>query len=78
MTKEEKVQVLSECIREARSIEELADMLTERGFVKVVRCKDCEHGQPQKRIGVICEYDQNGPFRAYDSFCSCGEKKKRP
>ena len=32
MTKEEKVQVLSGCIREARSIEELADMLTERGL----------------------------------------------
>lgn len=32
MRKEEKVQALSECIREARSIEELAERLTERGL----------------------------------------------
>ena len=44
--------------------------------VQVVRCKDCKHGQPQKRIGVICEYDQNGPIRAYTSFCSSGERRE--
>ncbi len=32
MTVNEKVALLTECIREARSIEELADMLTERGL----------------------------------------------
>lgn len=42
--------------------------------VEVVRCKDCKHGQSQKRIGVICEYDQNGAFRAYNGFCSYGER----
>ena len=32
MTPEEKVKLLTDCIRAARSIEELANMLTERGL----------------------------------------------
>ncbi len=57
MTREEKVALLTECIREARSIEELADMLTERGLempeagnVRASRCAASAQFSPAERI----------------------------
>lgn len=67
-------ETVKRCIEVDDSVPNVA---TAVDFVEVVRCKDCKHGQPQKRIGVICEYDQNGPFRAYTSFCSSGERREK-
>lgn len=51
------------------------DAPTEEDVVEVVRCKDCKHGQAQRRLGVICEYEQD-KIRAYNSFCSYGERRE--
>ena len=44
-------------------------------MVEVVLCEECAHGQCQ-RNGVLCEFDQNGPLRARDAFCSSGERRE--
>ena len=44
-------------------------------MVEVVPCEECAHGQCQ-RNGVLCEFDQNGPLRARDAFCSSGERRE--
>ena len=46
--------------------------------VKVVRCKDCKHGQRNgsgELIGhYICEYDQDGCLKHPMHYCNHGEK----
>lgn len=58
------------------TLEEAKKKCLSSDVVEVVRCRDCKHGQPHKRIGVVCEYDQNGPYRAFSAFCSCGERRE--
>lgn len=43
---------------------------------EVVYCEDCKHGQCQRRIGVICEYDQT-TIVPYKHFCGLGEMREQ-
>lgn len=47
--------------------------------VKVVRCKECAHGQWRWQygycIGVTCEYDQDG-CKPLNFFCGNGERRE--
>lgn len=43
--------------------------------VEVVRCKECKHGQWQKGLGVICEYQQD-KIQPFGHFCSSGERRE--
>ena len=82
--------ILSECMREAGSIEELAERLTAADVVPVVRCEKCVYFQPEgdKRPGFctnprIAVVESSRPQRLScplmpkDGFCSKGEKKKQ-
>lgn len=77
MTQEEKVKLLTDCIRAARSIEELAERLDAADVVPVVRCEDCRHRDPEDKR---CEHWKSNTraHREDNDFCSYGEKKKRP
>lgn len=71
-------EILSECMREAGSIEELAERLAASDVVPVVRCMDCKHGQRnnygQLRGHYICEYHQDGPLKHPAHYCNSGER----
>lgn len=47
----------------------LAEELEKSGYVKVVRCEDCEHF---KGSGLECRW---GLYAYEDDFCSNGERK---
>lgn len=73
-------EILTECMREAGSIEELAEKVIAADVAPVVRCKDCKHGQRNSSgelIGhYICEYDQYGCLKHSSHYCSYGERRE--
>jgi hypothetical protein len=82
-------EILSECMREAVSIEDLAERLTSVGVtfapadnVEVVRCKDCKHCKQSKhyeekgkesRLEYVCCAFGNV---SPDFYCGIGERRE--
>mgnify|MGYP003412373301 FL=1 len=54
------------------SVAKWLEKLSGANVKEVVYCEDCKHGQCQRRIGVICEYDQTA-IVPYKHFCGWGE-----
>lgn len=55
------------------AVEQVEDRLAELGYVKVVRCRDCDHWATEARFTGYClgrTFDPNG-------FCSWAERKVR-
>lgn len=88
MKNKELKEILSECMREAGSIEELAERLTSADVVPVVRCGDCRYfrSDDDKRPGfctnpgiAVVEPSRtlrfSCPLMPRDGFCSKGEEK---
>lgn len=51
---------------------------TDAKIQKVVRCKDCKHGIPDREDGKIVGYECDLFYDSYwdaDDFCSRGEKR---
>lgn len=51
----------------------IIEFLKEAGYVMVVRCKNCTHGEPGVcGDGVVCD----GVWHENDWFCADGERKE--
>lgn len=63
------------------AVEQVEDRLAELGYVKVVRCRDCEHYRPHEFVLItdiehVCLFWADGCKVEPDGFCAWAERKE--
>ena len=74
---ERRITVMSKALHCLKlEVRDLEDWIREKN--KIVRCKDCKHGIPDREDGKLMGYECDLHYDSYwdaDDFCSRGEKR---
>lgn len=80
MKNKELKEILSECMREAGSLEDFAERLIAADVVPVVRCKDCKYlieGMIGEDLAFFCKCPGGMVVPDPGLYCSYGERSDK-